>query len=150
MTENGTKYKLLGSGDEAVLANIAIGVFDNAVSADRAKSFLAEKHNRIAVAISGDLVVGMATGFVYLHLDKPPQLFINEVGVAPPYQRQGIATELVNLLLASARASGCSEAWVATELSNVDARALYESLDGDEDDDMAVVYTFPVASKPAG
>ncbi len=144
MTES-IDCRLLNLGDEAIFANVADGVFDNVVSVDRARSFLAEKHNRITVAISGGLVVGMASGLVYLHLDKPPQLFINEVGVAPPYQRQGIATELVNLLVASGRTSGCNEAWVATECGNVEARAFYESLKGEEDDDMAVVYTFPVA-----
>ncbi len=86
----------------------------------------------------------MATGIAYVHPDKPLSLFINEVGVSPRYQRQGIARRLTDRLLDHAKALGCKEAWVATEESNRAARALYAATGGVEDEDRAVVYLYPL------
>lgn len=43
------------------------------------------------------------------------------------------------------RELGCVEAWVASELGNPAARALYASVGGVEDAERAVVYVFPLA-----
>lgn len=75
-----------------------------------------------------------------MHPDKPPQIFINEVGVAGRAQGRGNGKRLVQAL--RGRELGCTEAWVATEEGNIAARALYASLQGQEDPERAVVYTF--------
>jgi ribosomal protein S18 acetylase RimI-like enzyme len=133
---------LLGPGDAAVLGRVADDVFDHAVQPALAEAFLADPKNLLAVAIDDGVVVGMATGLLYLHPDKPLQCFVNEVGVAPRWHRQGLGARLVQVLLDAARVRGCQEAWVATEENNTPARALYRSLDGAEDSDHAVVYTW--------
>jgi aminoglycoside 6'-N-acetyltransferase I len=39
--------------------------------------------------VQDGLVVGMASAFEYFHPGKPPQMFVNEVGVTPAHQRRG-------------------------------------------------------------
>ncbi|MEO7222116.1 MAG: GNAT family N-acetyltransferase, partial [Devosia sp.] len=77
----------LGVGDEAVLEKVAPGVFDEPVRPDLAKRFLATANYRIFVALDGDLVVGMATGFTHFHPDKDEEFFVNELGVDDEYRR---------------------------------------------------------------
>lgn len=134
--------QLLTSADLAVLGRVAPGVFDHEIRPDLAARFFANPANLLAVAVADGVVVGMASGIAYVHPDKEPQLFVNEVGVAEPFRRRGVARRLVTALIARGREAGCVEAWVATEAGNAPARALYASLGGDEDDDLAVVYTW--------
>ncbi len=137
--------KLLSANDASVFDRVAEDVFDDPVRMDLAVEFLHDPRHHIAVAMDGGVVVGMASAFHYMHPDKPAQLFINEVGVAPSHQRQGIASELIALLLAHGRALGCTEAWVAADEDNGPARALYAKTGGREDSALAVVYTYPLA-----
>ncbi len=105
--------------------------------------------NHLVVAVAGGEVVGMASAISYVHPDKPLQLFINEVGVAEAHRQRGIGTRLVEFMLVHASSIGCEEAWVATEVSNTAARALYRATGGREDDERAVVYTYPLALRKA-
>jgi ribosomal protein S18 acetylase RimI-like enzyme len=86
----------------------------------------------------------MASGISYVHPDKPLALFINEVGVSSRFHRRGLGRQLVSRLLETGKELGCTEAWVATELGNKPARALYESLGGIADEEHAVVYVYPI------
>jgi ribosomal protein S18 acetylase RimI-like enzyme len=123
-------------------ASVAPGVFDFTVREAYLTAFLANPANILVVAVVGDTVVGMATGIAYAHPDKPLQLFINEVGVDDAYRRQGIGTALVRRMLQEGALAGCREAWVATEVDNVEAIALYRSTGGEEDETKAVVFTY--------
>jgi ribosomal protein S18 acetylase RimI-like enzyme len=145
MTDSGIHVLLLTAGDVAVLDRVDDDVFDHQVRRDLAEAFLRDPRNLLAVAIQDGVVVGMASGLTYLHPDKPLQLFINELGVAERCRRRGLARRLMTLLMERGRALGCTEAWVATEVDNAAARAVYEALAGKEDDDLAVVYTWPLA-----
>jgi ribosomal protein S18 acetylase RimI-like enzyme len=118
----------LVAGDEAVLNKVAPGVFDEPVRPDLTKRFLATSNYRIFVALDGDLVVGMATGFTHFHPDKPEEFFVNELGVDDAYRRQGIGQKLLEALLAEARAMGCPDAWLGTEHDNAPALALYRKI----------------------
>jgi GNAT superfamily N-acetyltransferase len=51
----------------------------------------------------------------YVHPDKPAELWINEVGVAPSHQRQGVGQRLLGALFELGGSLGCREAWVLTE-----------------------------------
>jgi aminoglycoside 6'-N-acetyltransferase I len=82
------------------------------------------------VAVEDAVVVGMASAVDYVHPDKAPQLWINELGVAPTHRRRGIGRRLLHALLAHGRALGCTEAWLGTEPDNRPARALYEQAGG--------------------
>jgi len=147
MTPSHITIKLLSANDIAVFDRVAEDVFDDPVRLDLAAEFLHDPRHHIVIALDGGLVVGTASAVHYVHPDKPAQLFINEVGVAPSHQRQGIASELIARLLAHGRAVGCTEAWVAADEDNGPARALYAHVGGQEEAMRAVIYTFPLSSQ---
>lgn len=60
-------------------------------------------------------------------------MWINEVGVAPEYQRAGLGRRLLEALFALGRDLGCGAAWVGTEHGNGPARGLYASAEGREE-----------------
>jgi ribosomal protein S18 acetylase RimI-like enzyme len=125
--------RLLGPADAAVLANVAPDVFDNELDPRWTAEFLADPRHHIVVALAGEQVVGMATAVHYVHPDKAPELWINEVGVAPSLRNQGIGKQLIAMLLSRGRALGCTEAWLGTEESNTAARRLYAAVGGVEE-----------------
>jgi aminoglycoside 6'-N-acetyltransferase I len=120
--------RILGRADASVLDRVAPGVFDDAVDPTLTAEFLADPRHHIAVAVHVGEVVGMATAVHYVHPDKPSELWVNEVGVAPAYQRRGIGTRLLEALFEHGRALGCKEAWLGAEEANVAARRLYARL----------------------
>ena len=134
--------RLLGPGDASVLDNVAPSVFDNAIDPRWTAEFLSDPRHHLAVAIDEGRVVGMASAVHYVHPDKAPQLFINEIAVAPPYQRQGIGRRLMERLLNRGRELGCREAWVGTERSNTAARRLYSAAGGVEEPEDFVIVQF--------
>ena len=83
MTSSHITIKFLSANDVAVFDRVAEDVFDYPVRLDLAAEFLHDPRHHIAVALDGGVVVGMASAVHYVHPDKPAQLFINEVGVAP-------------------------------------------------------------------
>ena len=137
------ELKLLGPDDSAVLDRVAEGVFDETIVPSLAREFLNDSRHHLIVAISDDHVVGMITAVDYVHPDKPAQLWINEVGVAPSHQRHGIGRAMLQAMLAHGRALGCTEAWLGTEHDNVAARGLYE--DAGSKAEPFVLYSFDLA-----
>ena len=81
----------------------------------------------VLVALRAGQVVAQVAAVVHRHPDKPTELYIDEVGVTPALQRQGIASAMLERMLALGKALGCAEAWVGTETDNGPARGLYES-----------------------
>ena len=124
--------RLLGVGDAPVFDNVAPGVFDNAIDQRWTAEFLSDPRHHLAVAIDEGRVVGMASAIHYVHPDKAPQLWINEVGVAPPYQGQGVGRRLMERLLDRGRELGCRGAWLGTDRSNTAARRCYAAAGGVE------------------
>ncbi|CAA9377081.1 MAG: Acetyltransferase, GNAT family [uncultured Gemmatimonadetes bacterium] len=133
---------LLGPGDADVLSRVAEGVFDYAVDPRWTAEFLADRRHHMIVARDEAAVVGMISAVDYVHPDKAPQLWINEVGVAPAHQRRGIARRLMDAMLQHGRAIGCTEAWLGTEEANVAARGLYESVGATPEP--FILYAFPL------
>lgn len=124
--------RVLGSSDASVLSHVAPGVFDHAIDSRWTTEFLADPRHHLAVALLDGQVVGMVSAVHYVHPDKPPELWVNEVGVAPSHQRQGIGKKLLHALFAHARTLGCTEAWLGTEEANIAARRLYRAVGGQE------------------
>ncbi|HMS56149.1 MAG TPA: GNAT family N-acetyltransferase [Fimbriimonadaceae bacterium] len=131
-------------GNIALMDSVADGVFDHAVQPELLHEFLTNPANVLVVAVDGGSVIGMATGIVYVHPDKPRQLFINEVGVDDAFQGRGIGKQLVAAILDAGKRRGAREAWVATEMENAAARALYRSTGGKEDPDGIVMYLYQI------
>ena len=137
------EIRKLGPGDEAVLGKVAPGVFDEPIRPDLAERFLATPNYRIFVALDGDLVVGMVTGFTHFHPDKDEEFFVNELGVDDDYRRQGIGERLLRTILAEAKAMGCAQTWLGTEHVNAPALALYRKvLTGKDTEEAMSVFTF--------
>lgn len=124
--------KILQAGDEPVLLNVAADLFDNPVDPGLTKEFLADPRHHLAVAIDDGLVVAFASAVHYVHPDKPPQLWINEVAVAPTHRRRGLGKAVLQALFEVGRAHRCTEAWVLTDSLNPAAMALYKSAGGTE------------------
>lgn len=143
------EVRLLGREDRDVLGKLAADVFDHAIDPHWAAEFFNDPRHHIVVALDAGLVVGMVTSFHYVHPDKAPQMFINELGVAPSHRRRGIARRLMGAMLRHARTLGCTEAWVGTENENVEARGLYESLSSPGEHFVLYTLQLPAAGEAA-
>ena len=121
------EIRRLFAGDAAVLMNVADDVFDDPVDSGRVAAYLRDSGHLMIVAIVDGTVVGQCTAVIHRHPDKPTELYVDEVGVAPAFQRRGVAGKMLDALFALGREQGCREAWVGTEPDNAAARALYES-----------------------
>jgi ribosomal protein S18 acetylase RimI-like enzyme len=142
----GVEIRILRSGDTQVLARVEPGVFDNAVDGNLTAEFLNDPRHHLAVAIDEGVVTAFASAVHYVHPDKPPQLWINEVGVAPTHRKQGLGKAVVRALLELGRSLGCSETWVLTERNNTAAMALYTSLGGVQSPEDTVMFAFRLDS----
>lgn len=137
------EIKLLGRADADLLNNVAADVFDDPIVQSAAQEFLNDPHHRLVVSLDNKLVVGFVSAVIYLHPDKAsPELWINEIGVSPAYQRQGIGKMLLRYLLEDAKQSGCKEAWVLTDRSNAAAMAMYKATGGIETLPDPTMFTF--------
>jgi len=137
---------LVSTANSRLLDHVDEDVFDHKVQPALLQTFLANPANVLMVAVAEDQVIGMASGIAYVHPDKPLQLFVNEVGVSGRFHRQGVGKRLLAALLQRGVELGCHEAWVATELGNAAARALYSSVGGKEEDERAIVYIYSLAN----
>ena len=138
-----TEIKLLDSRGLHHLDNVAEDVFDDPIVEASAQEFLADPRHRLVVALDNNIVVGFVSAVIYVHPDKPaPELWINEIGVAPTHQRQGIGKALMQAILDEAKRLGCSEAWVLTDRANLPAMAMYKSAGGEETLPDSVMFTF--------
>jgi aminoglycoside 6'-N-acetyltransferase I len=122
----------LGPEDIDLLLAVPEGLFDAPIDAVQAAAFLADPLHEIMLAYDGDLAVGMVTGTVVFHPDKPPSMFVNEVGTRDGWQRRGIALALMERFFDLARARGCKGIWLGTEPDNEAALGLYRRLGGQE------------------
>jgi aminoglycoside 6'-N-acetyltransferase I len=140
-----TEIKILRLEDAARLENLAEDVFDNPLDAAATREFLQDPRHHLAVAIEEGFIVGFASAVHYVHPDKTrPEMWVNEVGVAPSHQKQGLGQALMRTLLARARELSCDAAWVLTEKENTPAVKLYASLGGEESAPETVMFNFPL------
>ena len=136
------EFRILGLGDAAVLDRVADGVFDDAVQPALTREFLGDARHHLAVALDDGVVVGFVSGVHYVHPDKPAELWINEVAVAPTHLRRGIAQALLRMLFDTGRSLGCAQAWVLTDRDNTAAMRLYASVGGDPGEHEHVMFDF--------
>ena len=83
------EIKVLREDEAPVLRHVAPGVFDRPVNPEWAARFLRDTRHHLAVALQDGWVVGFASAVHYDHPDKPAELWINEVGVAPSHRGRG-------------------------------------------------------------
>lgn len=138
--------RILSKDDLALLMNAADDVFDNPVDETFAREFLNDPRHHIVVAISDGVIVGFASAVHYIHPDKPPELWINEVGVAGSHQGRGIGKAIMKEILQLGRELGCKNAWVLTDRGNLPANSLYKSTGGQINEEDTVMYEFDLDS----
>ncbi len=136
------EIKMLGRNDERVFTTVSPSLFDNAIDQRLCKEFLNDPRHHIAVAIENGVLIGFVSAVHYIHPDKPVELWINEVSVAPQYQRRGIGKDLLRTILQVGIELGCKEAWVLTDRSNLAAMRTYSSVGGSEYDKDMTMFTF--------
>ncbi|MDX2159505.1 MAG: GNAT family N-acetyltransferase [Hyphomicrobiaceae bacterium] len=122
------QVRLVGKDDVALLGRAVEDVFDEAIQPELLAAFIAAPGHALVVAIDGGQLIGQARGIVHLQPDRPPELYIDNLGVTPRLQRRGIGTRLIERLLEWGREKGCTSVWVATEPDNDAALAFYSSL----------------------
>ncbi|MFN8462590.1 MAG: GNAT family N-acetyltransferase [Anaerolineales bacterium] len=121
--------KILSSDDLHLLLNVADDVFDNPVDESLAREFLADPRHHIVVALVDGTVLASRLPFT-IHPDKPPELWINEVGVAASHQARNRAKAIMKEMLNVGKGLGCVNAWVLTDKNNAAANGLYKSVGG--------------------
>ncbi|MEZ5307235.1 MAG: GNAT family N-acetyltransferase [Pyrinomonadaceae bacterium] len=129
-----------------LLNNIAEDVFDHEIIPESLGRFLDCPRHVLFVAIDEEVVVGMASGVEYFHPDKKPQMFINEVGVTPNQQRQGIGSALSAALIDEAESRGCTYAWLGTEPDNLPANKCYQKLPNGDPSEEFVLYGWDIGN----
>jgi ribosomal protein S18 acetylase RimI-like enzyme len=135
------EIKVLSAGDATLLENAADDVFDDALQPALVAEFLRDPRHHLVVAVDAGRVVGFVSGVHYVHPDKPAEMFINEVGVAPSHHGRGIGKAVMNAFLEQASRIGCGQAWVLTERTNTPAMRLYASAGGEDAGDY-VMFNF--------
>lgn len=137
------RIHILGSDDLSLLTEVADDTFDDAIIPAQAQAFLADDRHHLVVASDGERIVGFVSAVDYLHPDKlASELWINEVGVSPRYQGQGIGKQLMAATLELGRSLGCRGAWVLTDRGNLPAMALYQGSGGQETPPDSVMFSF--------
>lgn len=138
----GIEFRFAEEGDLEALIEVGDELFDYPIKPDRAVEFLKDPRHHLILAWEGDKIVGMASGFHYVHPDKDPQFFINEVSVIESHHNRRIGRTLVGKIWDNAKSIGCTEAWVGTEVSNHPAIKAYLAAGGKQDDEPFVLINF--------
>jgi GNAT superfamily N-acetyltransferase len=140
------EYRALGRVDAPMLMNAGQDVFDHASRADSVEAFLSDPRHHIVAAILADRIVGFVSAVNYVHPDKSPELWINEVAVAPEHRRRGVGRRMMTTMLDVGRRLGCSNAWVLTDDANAAAVALYRAAGGILASVPALMFEFDLTS----
>jgi aminoglycoside 6'-N-acetyltransferase I len=115
-------------GDEVRFRGFAEDVFDFEVDGAGAAEYLRAPGHLFIVAAIDEMIVGQCACVIHRHFDqRPTELYIDDVGVAPEFRRMGIATRMLDLAFSIGRQEGCREAWVGTEHDNVPACSMYKA-----------------------
>jgi ribosomal protein S18 acetylase RimI-like enzyme len=153
MTTSTTSAEITIAGPEHAdwFANVADGVFDDPLVPERLAEFLNDPRHHLVVARAAGAILGFVSAVHYVHPDKDaPELWVNEVGVAPAFQRRGLAKAMFDALLDHARSLGCSEAWVLTDRANTAAMALYAACGGAAPTDHVMIEFHLDGAPPSG
>jgi ribosomal protein S18 acetylase RimI-like enzyme len=118
---------------KAGLPPIGPDVFDDVLNPDAVLVFVEREDHVLVVAID-DLhgIIGQCVGYLLLDVLGQTSLYIDNLGVTPTQQRNGIARRLVNHCQDIAREHGCTTAWLVTEPDNEPAVRLYRAIGANE------------------
>lgn len=137
------QYKLADQSDLQAMINIGDDLFDYPVKKSRAIEFLNDSRHHLFLAYNEDAIVGLASAFHYVHPDKNPNLFVNEVSVLESHRNQGIARTLVRKMIEYGKNElQCEEAWIATMNTNVPAQKAFIAAGGRREEEAVVLIEY--------
>lgn len=106
---------------------------DDEYSVESLESYLQQSGHIFLSASVNSEFAGMAAAAI---LEKPYAnsrwLYVDELDVAANFRRLGVGTAMMRYLLTLAKQNNCIELWLGTEIDNMAARSLYESLSPSE------------------
>ncbi len=111
-----------------VLDAIAEDVFDDVIRPHLLSVYLADPKNFFFVAIADGVVIGQARGMHHLQPDRATELYIDNLGVTPSHQRNGVATALMKALIEAGTGDEVEDVWLGTEQDNDQAVGFYRSM----------------------
>lgn len=117
----------LDEANAGLLDTVADDVFDDVVDPARLAAYIAQPGHLMTVAFAGGRVIGQCQAVIHRRVDRPTELYIDNLGVAEAFRRRGVASRLVQAMFAWGRELGCEEAWVGTEPGNAEGRRFYEA-----------------------
>lgn len=132
MTTADVQILRMTPANAAKLQRVDDDVFDYEIHAEHLAAFLADPGHLMVCAFADGVAVAQARGIIHYQPDEPPQLYVDNLGVADDWRRKGVAGRLLAELEAWARGFGCVETWVLTETDNEPARALYAGRGAEE------------------
>ncbi|MBY5348482.1 GNAT family N-acetyltransferase [Rhizobium leguminosarum] len=109
-----------------LLESIAEEVFDQEINAQRLATYLKSSGHLMIIAVCENQIIGQIAAYVHNHPDRASDVYIDNLGVAPPFQRRGVARRLLDEVLAWGKTLNCDQAWIVTDTENNAARAVYE------------------------
>ena len=112
---------------------------------EHAQSFIADDHNHLLLAKTGDEVCGFVYYYILDRLDhRQKEILIYEIEVQEKFRQQGIGTALVERVKEHATEDQISQIWVLTNESNTAAQKLYlkagASISNAEDKDVMFLF----------
>ena len=119
----------LTAGEEQTVEAVS-HLFDEPAEAEHTRRFLQDDRHHLLIAREADDLLGFVSGVEMTHPDKGTEMFLYELAVDEPWQRQGVGRSLVEALSDLARARGCYGMWVLTDEDNEAALVTYTSAGG--------------------
>ncbi|MER5266360.1 GNAT family N-acetyltransferase [Actinosynnema sp. NPDC002837] len=114
-------------------------LFDDVPREDATRAFLADDRHHLLIAYVDGEPAGFVSGVETIHPDKGVEMFLYELGVDEAHRRRGIASALVERLIALAGERGCTGVWTGTEKDNTAALATYRRAEAELDFDTVAV-----------
>lgn len=127
----------------ALFDSVDEDVFDGPIIPEMLGSYLSDQKQHITVAMDGGKMVGMCSGMHHHHPDKRPSMWVNELSVAGPWRRRGIATALIGALADHGRSRHCTEIWVIADPTDM-AEGFYTSLGWVREGERLAMFTAPL------
>jgi aminoglycoside 3-N-acetyltransferase I len=110
-------------------------LFDSPPVPEFVSRFLASPvHHLLYAWDDSNRAVGFITGMELTHPDKGTEMYMDELGVVEGARHRGVATSLVEALLAVAKESGCNGMWGVSESDNLGAIATYRRVNASGED----------------
>ncbi len=116
-------------------------LFDDPPQREWLDAFLQDPRHHLAIAVDQTECIGFLSAVDYVHPDKPPQMWINELGVIDSRRREGVATALIDAAKNKAKSLNCSELWVLADPTE-EALGFYASLEARREGTHIAMFTF--------